>query len=90
VFGHPGAGRPTVLADVLVACAPDPGFQVDRRVLVKRGELSPLGLGHQQPLGVIEDREKGRIHLSSSIPRKGTRHDQVFPASPAIEPVYSR
>ena len=40
-------------------------------VLVKRGEFSPFGLGHQQPLSVIEDREKGRIHLSSSIPRKG-------------------
>src|SRR6185312_7983057 len=34
VFDDPGAGRPTVLADVLVACTPDPGFQVDRRVLV--------------------------------------------------------
>jgi glutaminase len=72
VFGHPGTGRPAVLADVLVARAPDPGFQVDRRVLVQLGELGPLGLAHQQPFGVVEDRQQRRVHgrirvLSRSI-----------------------
>lgn len=54
-----------------VAGPPDPGFQLDDRVLVKRGELVPLGLGDQQPLGVVEDREQRRIHRSSSIPPEG-------------------
>jgi len=58
VLGHTGTGVPAILGDVLVACAPDPGFEVDCRVLVKRGERGPLGLGRQQPLGVIEDRQK--------------------------------
>jgi hypothetical protein len=55
----------------LAAGAPDPGFQLDGRVLVKRGELVPLGLGDQYPLGVIEDYEQRRIHRSSSIPPEG-------------------
>jgi hypothetical protein len=49
------AGAPAVLADVFVAGPPDPGFQLDGRLLVKRGELVPLGLGDQEPLGVVED-----------------------------------
>jgi hypothetical protein len=40
-------------------------------VTIKRGELIPLGLGDQQPLGVVEDREQRRIHRSSSIPPEG-------------------
>src|SRR5262249_9685813 len=35
LFGHTGAGAATVLTDVLVACAPDAGFELDGRVLVK-------------------------------------------------------
>ena len=45
--GNGGAGASAVLADVFVAGAPDPGLQLDGRVLVKRGELVPLGLGDQ-------------------------------------------
>jgi hypothetical protein len=62
VLDHTGTGAPAVLADVLVTRAPDPAFEVDRRVLVKRGQLGPLGLGHQQPLGIIERRQEGCIH----------------------------
>ena len=62
VLGDGGAGAPAVLADVLVAGAPDAGFELDCRVLIERCELGPVGLGNQQPLRVIEDRQQGRIH----------------------------
>ena len=65
---HPGTSAPAVLADVFVPRAPDPGFELDGCVFVERGEFGRLGLGHQQSLGVGEDRYQGRIHLSSSIP----------------------
>ena len=68
LVGHPGTRAPAVLADVFVPRPPDPGFELDGRVFVERGEFGRLGLGHQQPLGVAEDRYQGRIHLSSSIP----------------------
>jgi hypothetical protein len=68
VLGDPGAGAPPVLADVLVPRAPDPALELDGRVLVQRGELRWLGLGHQQPLGVVERRQQGCIHR---LPRSG-------------------
>jgi hypothetical protein len=64
LFSHTSAGAPAVLADVFVAGSPDPGFELDGRVLVELGELSRLGLGHHQPLSVVEDRQQGRVHGS--------------------------
>jgi hypothetical protein len=56
LLSHAGSGIAAVLADVLVTSAPDPRLQFYGRVLIERGELSRLGLGHKQPLGIIEDR----------------------------------
>jgi len=67
VLGDRDGGAAPVLADVLVPRAPDPALELDGRVLVERGELGRLGLGHQQPLGVVEHRQQGCIHLFSPV-----------------------
>src|SRR5262249_58581437 len=82
VLGHGGAGGPAVLADVLVPGAPDPGFELDGRVLVQRGELGPPGLGDQQALGVVEHGQQGRIHRFLDSTRPGSVTSSRYATDP--------
>src|SRR6478672_8345633 len=83
VLGHGGAGGPAVLADVLVPGTPDPGFQLDGRVLIKRGELGPPRLGDQQSLGVVEHGQQGRIHRFLDSTRPGSVTSSCYATDPS-------
>jgi predicted enzyme related to lactoylglutathione lyase len=76
MFRDTGARGPPVLADVFVACAPDPGFKLDGGVFVERGERGRLRFPDEQPLGVVEYRLQGCVH--------------VFPLENGSRPVSSR
>jgi hypothetical protein len=75
MFGHTGTGSPAVLADVFVTRAPDPAFEVDRRVLAVLGGLM-LCLAAMAAM----------TPAASAIPAPPEPDDAPLPPPPAVTP----